>query len=186
MNYVITDGELYHYGVPGMKWGVRKAIRKSAKNERLRQKALTYDKRSSSAAKKSEKLHAERDLERSNKSAIKSAKYEKKAATLSKKAIKSDNDRDRLKLESRAAKYEYKAAVKKMEGNRLSKTAGYGVKAMKYSIKSDKMAIKAAKARKKIAENERYIEMMNRKVSSLSKEELDGAYAFTKELRKGR
>ena len=24
-NYIIRDGELYHYGVPGMKWGVRKS-----------------------------------------------------------------------------------------------------------------------------------------------------------------
>ena len=23
-NYVYKDGELYHYGVPGMKWGVRR------------------------------------------------------------------------------------------------------------------------------------------------------------------
>ena len=38
--------------------------------------------------------------------------------------------------------------------------------------------MKAAKARMRIANNERYIASMNRKVSSLSKEELAGAYSF--------
>lgn len=71
-----------------------------------------------------------------------------------------------------------------MQGNRMSKTTGYGVKAMKYSIKSDRVAIKAAKARKKIANNQAYMAKINRKISTISQEDLDGAYAFVKELQK--
>lgn len=37
MEYTLVNGELYHYGVPGMKWGVRKkydyvTVRQAAKN----------------------------------------------------------------------------------------------------------------------------------------------------------
>ena len=32
----VDENELYHYGVPGMRWGVRRALSKSASNERLR------------------------------------------------------------------------------------------------------------------------------------------------------
>ena len=37
--YILTaDGELYHYGVKGMKWGVRRALRKQARASKLMKK----------------------------------------------------------------------------------------------------------------------------------------------------
>ena len=37
------NNELYHYGVPGMKWGVHRALSKQASNVKLRKKALSFD-----------------------------------------------------------------------------------------------------------------------------------------------
>lgn len=170
--YIITsDGELYHYGVVGMKWGVRKANRMSTTNARLNRKALNYDKKSAKLYKKSEKAHADYDLESSNRAAKKAAKYMQKAATARKKALDGD-DTTRLAAEQKATKLEYKAAKKEAKANRLSKTTGYGNKAMKYSVKSDKVAIKAAKARAKMASNEAYISMMNKRLDSLDEGKL--------------
>lgn len=33
-NYIYKDGELMHYGIPGMRWGVRRAQRRNARIER--------------------------------------------------------------------------------------------------------------------------------------------------------
>lgn len=78
--------ELYHYGVLGMKWGVRRALRKASKNERLANKALDYDKKAAKLTKKSEKIHADKDIGGANRKAKVAAKYEMKSAKLQKKA----------------------------------------------------------------------------------------------------
>ena len=152
------------------------------KNTKLVTKALDYDKKAAKLTKKAEKAHAERDLETSNRKATRAARLDKKAASLSKKAAKSDNDFRQASLERKAEKAKYKAAKARVDANRISRTTGYGAKAMKYAIKSDIAAKKAAKARARIANNEYYVKRMKRKISSLSPEELNGAYSFVKEL----
>lgn len=181
--YIVVNGELYHYGVLGMKWGVHRARRKYEQNKKLQRKAFTYDKRSANMRRKSEKAHNKYDLEEANNLAVRAAKLDKKAASLSKKALKNTDEYTRYKLEKRSEKLKYKASLARLDSTQISKSEGYGETAMKYSIKADEMAVKAAKARKKIANNKSYIAMMNRKISSLTPEELEDAYSFCKTLK---
>lgn len=177
-NYIITSSgafaseeELYHYGVLGMKLGQRKVNRLSAANERYLKKALKFDAKSAKLYKKAEKQHSENDLGISNKAATKAANYLKKAAKIRKKSLPKD-DNGKLRAEKKAFKLEYKAAKKQAKADRLSKSTGYGLKAMRLSIKSDKVKIKAAKMRSKIASNKAYSSIMKQRMDSLDREKL--------------
>lgn len=148
----MDKNELKHYGVIGMKLGVLRSKMKSGSLDKYAKKAAKYDKKSAVYTKKSERVHSKYDLGRSNRAATKAAKFNKKAAN------------------------------KQIKANRISKTKGYGIRAMKLSVKSDKVALKAKKARMKLANNKAYISMMNRKVSSLTGDKKEKVNDFMKRI----
>lgn len=105
MDYVIVDGQLCHYGVLGMKWGVRrgnasKAFAKASKKKnKLDSRATDVQYESAKLAKKALKKESKARSERQYKKArkiqfeannlnLKSAKLQKKAAKWEKKMVK--------------------------------------------------------------------------------------------------
>lgn len=177
--------DIAHYGVRGMKWGVRKAIRKSSKSERLSRKAEKYEAKSAAAKLRAAKLHNKYDLAGAGRLGVKAARKNKKAVAYDRKAkaaIKSGNEKQALKYQSLAEKNRYKAAKNESKSNTLDRSKGYGVRAEKAASKADKYAKKAAKAKMKIANNDRYIDMMSRKANSFARKDKDRGQAFISQL----
>lgn len=158
---LLADDETYleHYGVKGMKWGVRKAVRKVRKNERLQQKAKKYD----TKADMDEHLHPKRRFGDSNgklgddildygqqRNAI---KMRKKADTIERKNNRTRDGETIVKANARRAKANVEASKLRYKSAKIEAD----LKVI------SKYRVKAAKARMFIAQNEEYIENMRRK-----------------------
>ena len=144
---LVSEDELYHYGVQGMRWGViryrknsadRGIARRQAQNAKLERKAAKYDVKASKRALKNIKQgYGEPALIATKKS----AKLNVKASKLERKTLKMDTDsRKYLATKRKAAKARLKS-VKAMTISELATKKDY------------KYTIKAAKARYKIETN---------------------------------
>lgn len=158
---LLADDETYleHYGVKGMKWGVRKAVRKVRKNERLRQKAQKYD----TKADMDEHLHPKRRFGDSNGKLgddILDYGQQRNAIKMREKA----NAIERKNNRTRDGETIVKANARRAKANVEASKLRYKSAKIEADLKViSKYRVKAAKARMFVAQNEAYIENMRRK-----------------------
>lgn len=158
---LLADDETYleHYGVKGMKWGVRKAVRKVRKNERLRQKAEKYD----TKADMDEHLRPKRRFGDSNGKLgddILDYGQQRNAIKMREKA----NAIERKNNRTRDGETIVKANARRAKANVEASKLRYKSAKIEADLKViSKYRVKAAKARMFIAQNEEYIENMRRK-----------------------
>lgn len=158
---LLADDETYleHYGVKGMKWGVRKAVRKVRKNERLHQKAQKYD----TKADMDEHLHPKRRFGNSNGKLgddILDYGQQRNAIKMREKA----NAIERKNNRTRDGETIVKANARRAKANVEASKLRYKSAKIEADLKViSKYRVKAAKARMFIAQNDQFIENMRRK-----------------------
>lgn len=151
---VPSDSELYHHGIKGMKWGIRRTPQQlghkieklSARNERLKRAAADYDAlglKYETRSVRNQRRNAKYE-ERIVKAEKRKAKYDLK---LDKQLNKQNPNGDKI------GKYTVKSKKYENEINRAKKKLKYN----KDFVKSEEFKNAANKARDRIAKNERLI-----------------------------
>lgn len=146
----MQQNELQHYGVPGMRWGVRRAkkrLSKATTTEQRDKAVASLNKHRAKAAKKVAKLESKRPkLEKA---------YDRAITKTDVKIAKKEQQRNR---------YARKATGLFVSDKRATK---YLAKAQIMDMKVKELKSYSDKAKAEMAKNERMIELFNRGISDI-------------------
>ena len=165
VNGLLKDDELCHYGVVGMKWGVRRGVKEL---NRAYSDGGVYRGQHNHAV---SKLSGHRD------------KINKKISKLEKKRVSIDNAiyKNETKIAPKVAKLNQKASKLTVKADRTSNYDRYEKLHRKANIleyKVSKLESTAAKAKAKLAKNQKIQEEFKKGLSTIQKEMIDKGRDF--------
>lgn len=160
-----SNDYLEHYGVKGMKWGVRRATKKLSKattKEQADKATATLEKHRTKITKKIAKLEKKQPkLERTLEN--RELKTQKRAATYRRKSAQ--NDIEAARLESKA--YRQKLYGSAVRNRRLERATRYAADARMYEAKADSIQYRTEEIRAALRQNKKYVELYNKGLNDI-------------------
>lgn len=129
-NYIINDGELMHYGVLGMKWGKRRALRYADNAKYAKESAKEWGAISKYQVKKQ---LAKGNVDKANKLKARYKKYAERDLADAKKYAKKSKEIERKHIELAGSKKAYEYTTRQSTGKLVIKSLLMGTYgALKY------------------------------------------------------